>query len=632
MNYLNLEISWISILFLSEHLLQKKINHWDMAIRELAAKALNRLTKRSSQHVVTSAVPKLFEMTDSIDICTRHGAVVALGEVTKSLQEVDNGGNSLMNPDIVANLNQLIIKFMNRDLFRGMSGEIMKQGCLDFIQNCSKAGIVATPECLESWQSFIDKCLVNKNVQIREGAAKAFNEVALAYYDKPEAQSRNLEIIDQYLNGCRNDLEEFIRMGYLLAVGAFPKFLMQLKLRDIVSTLIAQSLIPNPAMNPNENIQTRTWSEARQDSVKALTAVATMGFDLESGSISDEARELVPKIFACFLQGLEEYTSDNRGDIGAWVREASMKGLYQLVLICPKELLSEELILRILRGLAQQAMEKIDRTRGLAGKLFCMLVHHQTIPYVPRHSELKEIFPDDPEKVLWLFADHTFPMFCSILTYEEYSTAILLGLTSSIGQLSESLVKYSSNALFNFMKDHPEQVPRIGNEILEVFEANLGRERITAPMLNFLDILIRSGSVNTLIEEHEDSPFGNTVFRLINAEIKGHKKMYKLVSAMNVLCQLIQVRSLAPKIFSKVSVMLGLPMVHVRKSTATKFYEALILYGDQTDISEDNLDEIFNLLSETDWGQPLDQVRPIRNELCRLIGIKPPVAAPPPTN
>lgn len=177
------------------------------------------------------------------------------------------------------------------------------------------------------------------------------------------------------------------------------------------------------------------------------------------------------------------------------------------------------------------------------------------------------------------------------------------------------------------MKSQPEHVERVAFEILGVFEAHLGNDRITGPMLNFIDILIRSGSVNTLICSDDESAFGHEVFRLINLEIRGHKKMYKMASAMNVLCQLIQVKSLVIKIFSKVSVFLGLPLVHVRKTTATKFYEALILYGDQTDIEEDNLDEVFNLLTDTDWGQPLEQVRPIRNELCRLIGIKAPVPA-----
>lgn len=420
----------------------KKINHWDMPIRELAAKALNRLTKRSPEHMANVVMQRLFELTDSIDVNTRHGSVVALGEVTLALNELqrEDGGKVYLLPDSELQLNQLIGKFFTRDQFRGMSGEIMKQGCSEFIQNCSKAGIATSGECLEAWQSFIDKCLVNKNAQIREAATKAFHEVCVAFYVKEGGSERNLRIIDNYLGGCRNDLEEHIRMGYLMAVGAFPRFYFELKLNDIVQTLIAQSKIPTPAANPNENVQTKSWSEARRDSIKALTAVM-MKMELDKGPLSEEVRQSVLESFRCFLKGLEEYTSDNRGDIGAWVREASMKGLYQLVIVCPQELLTEELVMSIMRGLAQQAVEKIDRTRGLAGKLFCQLVwHEREIPYIRRHQELREIFPADPETVLWLFADNTFPLFCAMLAYEEYSDAVLLGLTSSIGQLSESLV------------------------------------------------------------------------------------------------------------------------------------------------------------------------------------------------
>lgn len=430
---------------LLDHLLQKKINHWDVTIRELAAKALNRLTKRSPAHMANAVMQKLFELTDSIDVNTRHGSVVALGEVALALKEqerVDNQTYLLAETDL--QLNQLIGKFLARDQFRGMSGEIMKQGCSDFIQNCSRAGVQSSDECLATWQSFIEKCLVNKNAQIREAATKAFHEMCVAYYVKDLDGQRNLQIIESYLEGCRNDLEEHIRMGYLMAVGAFPKLFFELRLNEIVQTLIAQCQIPNPAQNPNENIQTRTWSEARRDSVKALTSVMMkMELDKEGKVVTEGVRKCVAEAFECFLRGLDEYTSDNRGDIGAWVREASMKGLYQLVTVCPKELLTEELVLKIMRGLAQQAVEKIDRTRGLAGKLFCALVHHRErgeIPHIKRHAELKAIFPEDPETVLWLFADNTFPLFCAMLAFEEYSDAVLLGLTSSIGQLSESLV------------------------------------------------------------------------------------------------------------------------------------------------------------------------------------------------
>lgn len=74
-------------------------------------------------------------------------------------------------------------------------------------------------------------------------------------------------------------------------------------------------------------------------------------------------------------------------------------------------------------------------------------------------------------------------------------------------------------------------------------------------------------------------------------------------------------------------IFLGLTHVHIRKSAALKLYEAMLIYGDTTDVSEENLDEVGNILMETDWTQPLNEVRPIRNQLCDLLGVKPPVAA-----
>lgn len=73
-----------------------------------------------------------------------------------------------------------------------------------------------------------------------------------------------------------------------------------------------------------------------------------------------------------------EYTQDNRGDIGAWVREAAMTGIQSLTLTLCKihvESLDENTVIKIVAGLIQQAVEKIDRTRALAGKVFSSIIH-----------------------------------------------------------------------------------------------------------------------------------------------------------------------------------------------------------------------------------------------------------------
>lgn len=151
-----------------------------------------------------------------------------------------------------------------------------------------------------------------------------------------------------------------------------------------------------------------------------------------------------------------------------------------------------------------------------------------------------------------------------------------------------------------------------------------------------------TGTINAVLLD-DTSNFADEIFRLVKLEIKGQKKLYKLVSSINVFCQLIQVPKLCPKVLSSLAIFLGLTHVHVRKCTASKLYEAIVVHGDSCGIPEENIDEvrinvlnemlklindlqILELLSETDWGEPLPKIRPVRNQLCTLLGIKPPIS------
>jgi hypothetical protein len=46
-----------------------------------------------------------------------------------------------------------------------------------------------------------------------------------------------------------------------------------------------------------------------------------------------------------------------------------------------------------------------------------------------------------------------------------------------------------------------------------------------------------------------------------------------------------------------------------------------MLYGEDSVIPAENLDEVMTILSETNWEQDVVTVRPTRNKLCNLMGI-----------
>lgn len=384
------------------------MNHWDTAIRELTSKTIYKLTAREPTYTVTEVLPKLFLKTASIDVNERHGSILAIGEIIAMLRqlEIDSHTNGkYIGIDLTKQLNELIGIFQKRDQFKGLSGEMMFQSSCEFIRNCSIAKIETTEECigmfiikiviislifnkrknifLDSWQSVIDACLVKNSTPLRDSAIGALTELCKSYYNKSERTQKIANILANYLIGSKEDLWEFVRMGYVSAIGALPNFMLQSELRNVLLTLMAHSLTPADRKEffadepiPTESHTVNNWAEARRDSVKALiNVIQTVGFDEIIQIHLFDQRNALEKIFQCFLLALQEYTNDNRGDIGAWVREAAMNALYKLITSIPHNLLEAEKVHAIVTGLAQQAVEKIDRTRALAGKLFCKIIY-----------------------------------------------------------------------------------------------------------------------------------------------------------------------------------------------------------------------------------------------------------------
>lgn len=227
----------------------------------------------------------------------------------------------------------------------------------------------------------IDSSLTKNSVPIRDAAVAAISELCQTYYADPNSIDRNNQLLEKYLIASKEESWEFVRMGYVSAIGVLPEFILKLQSKEVLLALISHSLTSaDRQIFLHEEIQDHNsvanWAEARKESVKALAnVVLSLGLNKVSKMILKEDVKALDTIFRCLFLALNEYTIDNRGDIGAWVREASMNALYKLTVTMPQELLDEAKVHTVVCGLLQQAVEKIDRTRALAGKLFCKIIY-----------------------------------------------------------------------------------------------------------------------------------------------------------------------------------------------------------------------------------------------------------------
>lgn len=133
---------------LIDHLITRKITHWDTAIRELSAKTLFNLTPIDSNYIRNTVLPNLLDMLNSIDLNIRHGAVLAIAEILEALfNSCDEKIEDIIGPFAIENIKNIVSTFRKRGQFKGLGGELMKQACAVLIKKCS---IVNFPISIET--------------------------------------------------------------------------------------------------------------------------------------------------------------------------------------------------------------------------------------------------------------------------------------------------------------------------------------------------------------------------------------------------------------------------------------------------------------------------------------------------
>uniref|UniRef100_A0A452FBW0 Tubulin-specific chaperone D n=1 Tax=Capra hircus TaxID=9925 RepID=A0A452FBW0_CAPHI len=625
-----------------EHLVTMKINHWDGTIRELSAKALRNLAQRAPEHTACEVFPRLLSMTQSPDLHTRHGAVLACAEVARSLRTLaaqqGRPVSDFLDEKAMHGLKQIHQQLYDRQLYRGLGGELMRQAVCILIENLALSKMPFRGDAvIDGWQWLINDTLRNLHLisshsrqHIKEAAVSALAALCSEYHAREPGEAEAAaqeELVKLYLAELQSP-EEMTRCGCALALGALPAFFLKGRLRQVLTGLRAVTHISSKDVS---------FAEARRDALKAISRICqTVGVRAEGPPDEALCRENVSQIYCTLLDCLKDYTTDSRGDVGAWVREAAMTSLMDLTLLLGRnqpELIEAPLCQRLMCCLAQQASEKIDRFRAHAARVFLALLHADSpaIPHVPARPELERLFPRAAvASVNWGAPSQAFPCMARLLGLPAYRYHVLLGLAVSVGGLTESTVRYSTQGLFEHMKEiqnDPAALEDFGGTLLQVFEDNLLNDRVSVPLLKTLDQMLANGCFDVFTTQ-EDHPFCVKLLALCKEEIKKSKDVQKLRSSIAVFCGLVQFPGdVRKKALLQLFLLLCHPFPVIRKHTASQVYEMVLTYDV---VPAAVLDEVMAVLSSTAWDAELPVVRTQRNHLCDLLGVPRPQLVPKP--
>ncbi|XP_063148743.1 tubulin-specific chaperone D [Candoia aspera] len=618
-----------------DHLINMKINHWDSVIREFSSKALHNLTPLAPEYMTRKVLPKLLPLAVGIDLHTRHGAILACAEITHALSLLAEENQRLisfyLDEKILEGLKQIHVELCRRQLYRGLGGELMRPAVCTLIEKLSLSKMPFRKDpIIDGWQWLINDSLQslhlissNARQQVKESAVSALAALCNEYYCSEEggANLAEQDLLVQYISGLQNH-EEMIRCGFSLALGALPKFLLKGKLQEVLDALKKVTSISGGV----------SFAESRRDGLKAVAKVClTVGVNGEGSPNEFVCKSNVTQIYNILLDGLNDYTTDSRGDVGAWVREAAMTSLMEITLLLTRTeptLIDANISKQIMCSVAQQSAEKIDRFRAHAGSVFLTLLYYDNppVPHIPHREDLERIFPRSEAVTFnWNAPSQAFPRVTQLLGLASYCYHVLTGLTVSIGGLTESTVRCSSQSLFNYLKNiqsDRDAMSSFCETLLKVFEDNLLNDRVSIPLLKMLDQILANGCFDVFVAE-ENHPFPMKLLTLCKEESKRSKDIQKLRSSIAVFCGLIQFPGdMRKKVLFQLFLLLCHPFPVIRKTTASQVYEMLITYSD---IAEpDVIENVMTILSDTNWDADLPSLRKQRNYLCDLMKVPKP--------
>ncbi|WCJ22886.1 Tubulin-specific chaperone D [Euphorbia peplus] len=628
----------------TEDLLSNKIRHWDKGLRELAGEALSALVKYNPDYFVSFVLEKLIPSTLSSDLCTRHGATLAVGEVVLALNQCDYFLASDRERDIVG----IVPAIEKARLYRGKGGEIMRAAVSRFIQCISLCRLRLTEKIKRSLLDTLNENLRHPNAQIQNAAIKALEHFVQAYF--VNAKSGNaFGMTSKYLEQL-TDKNVAVRRGSAMALGVLPYECLAEKWEDVLLKLCS-------ACEIEENPEDRD-AEARVNAVRGLISVCktlTQARECSAEDCMSLCLLIKKEVMSSLLKALDDYSVDNRGDVGSWVREAAMEGLEACTnILCfmdslgksntaesshemPENTDDVQLLLffdsnlatHVIEVILKQAVEKMDKIRETAAKVLQRILYNKTIsvPFIPHRQNLEEIVPNAGD-LKWAVPSFSYPRFIQLLQFSCYSRSLLSGLVISIGGLQESLRKTSLSALLDYLQaeetnnlnERKKREDMLSADFLWLLEQYKKCDRVIVPTLKTIEILF---SKKIFLDMEVHSPlFAAGVLDSLAIELKGSKDFSKLYAGIAILGYIASLSDpVNTRAFTHLLAFLCHRFPKIRKASAEQVYLVLLQNGNL--VVEEKMEKALEIVSETCWDGDIEAAKRQRSELYDITGLEP---------
>lgn len=416
-------------------------------------------------------------------------------------------------------------------------------------------------------------------------------------------------------------------------------------------------------------------SETSEKLVDVLCREITENMDVEVRRNSAVSLRRIPQrlvakrlvdILAALTAGMCDYATDVRGDIGSWVREASMRSASDIIDIVFGETGSKafgdgqlnEALWQVLEQIMQQCCGRIDRTRAVAGaalvtvcQIFAVRVQNPKLSpacktiavYIGLPSKETSHTPDACE-VDFSESESVFHVVRKLMDIDELSDAVLSGLVAAGGGMGHQSQAALDAVVQCFLEESNLAVKHTRlRSIAKLVDG--GNERLTIPALSVLQTLAKRQALHG-VDKGELLALVKIIRSSWRQKLRNVKRTGSSVELLGELATLsldgyridFADGTLGRECLQALVVVLGGSIPRLRRITAECIYMILIEFATEEDEELDEyalagfkacptVRDAINVLLDTEWERLSTlQARERRNLLCTLLHIQAPEA------
>ncbi|CAG2100123.1 unnamed protein product, partial [Medioppia subpectinata] len=546
---------------LVQHLVDK-CQHWDRDVRELVAQSLGLL---STVIDMNPYLPQLLAKSLSMDLNSRHGSILAIGHIIGSVGDK-------ISPELREQMESIAVTLNEKKLLRGIGGEFMKQALSVLIEKCSSVSLSISSESkvIDVWIDIICNAIVSEDQKTRGDAVVALPVFCYQYLrNRHELKTKVLDQLLIHLNSSK----ESPRIGSSMCLQT-----MSLELLDVQYYNTCFEILLAHIRSGDELCGSR-----------ASEVITLVELSLKFRPIDDNRRQ---QIVDCLCLALDDRTKDSRGDVGGTVRLAAVDASLAFI-----NEATDGQVIDVLKLMTTQCVSVWQKERHKAFNVFKEIVFGRQLAQIDRQF-METLFESTGDEK----ADHWRP-FVRLLDVPLFTHNVWKGLAKNVSNPTETYVR-------NLLKQEIKSMDgRVFNAFLDLYEkADQSADNLSLHCIHCSHFLLTSCRT--------DPDFRHRVLAQTWTAGGRTRDCQRLIGAVDVFCAGVQTDDYRQSM-SYLVILLCHAFPRIRTHTANQTYVSLLT-------ADDSPEEALDLLTQTDWSQSLDVLRPIRDQICDALNVAKP--------